>query len=376
VTHLDLTAAPVTSWPSLSTRPLTDPPPLALGRPLPPLPRLRLHNRVVRRIRQFLEREGYVEIPVPTLTPAIGSCEIVDSMFTVDYFGTLAFPRQTGQLYLEEFVARGMDAVYCEGQSLRKEWKVDARHLTEFKLIEIEKRDMSLAALCDLQERLLKEVALHLSADEIGGAHVTRLDWMARWEHPRLTYREAIDLLRRHGFALSFGDDLSAEAEAALVRYCGNLPVHVTHFPEAIKFFNMKLDRADPSVVECVDYILPYAGETFGGSVREPDPAILRGRLHRGTMYTHLMDRASEFARQQWAAGLTEGINPPDLAARHCAGIEAAFAGYLGLFEEGPVERAGFGLGVARLLQYVTGLESVKDAIVFPTDRATFGVMP
>jgi asparaginyl-tRNA synthetase len=371
---LDLLAVvPLLTWPALAKERGATPPPLAVGRPLPPLQRLRLHNCVVHRIRHFLEREGYVEIPVPTLTPATGSCEFVDSMFTVDYFGTLAFPRQTGQLYLEEFVARGMDAVYCEGQSLRKEGRVDGRHLTEFKLIEIEKRDMTLEALCDVQERLVKDVALHVSADEIGGAHVTRLDWMARWEHPRLTYREAIDLLRRHGFALSFGDPLDHEAEVALVRYCGNLPVHVTHFPESIKFFNMKLDRVDPSVVECVDYILPYAGETFGGSLREPDTGTLRRRLLGGSMYGHLMDRASEFAHQQWAAGLVEGESAPDLAARHCRGIEQAFASYLALFEEEPVERAGFGLGVARLLQFLTGLESVKDAVVFPMDRSGFG---
>ncbi len=109
---------------------VTDAPPVP-NCPPTLLARIEIHNHVVHRVRHFLREHGYVEIPVPELTPATGSCEVVDSMFSMDYFGTLAFPRQTGQLYLEEVVARGIDAVYCEGESLRKERKVDARHLTE-----------------------------------------------------------------------------------------------------------------------------------------------------------------------------------------------------------------------------------------------------
>jgi asparaginyl-tRNA synthetase len=304
-------------------------------------------------------------------------------MFSLDYFGSLAFPRQTGQLFLEDLVAQGWDAVYCEGESLRREHKVDSRHLTEFKLIEIEKRDLDLAGLCDLQEALVKDVAAQLHADQIGGRNVTRLDRMLALEHPRLTYREALRVLGRAGFSLSFGDDLDQAAEAALVRHGGDLPLHVTHYPESLKFFNMKIDRSDPEVVECVDYILPYAGETFGGSLREPDPGILRRRLVEGTMYGHLMNRAREFAQVRWAvegngvggdgAGGDAADGPEDLARRYQQRIADSFEHYVGLFADETVERAGFGLGVARLLQYFLGLESIKDACIFPLDRTSFG---
>lgn len=339
------------------------------------LARIAIHNRVVHRVRQHLQEEGYVEIPVPELTPATGSCEVVDSMFSMDYFGTLAFPRQTGQLYLEEVVARGVDAVYCEGESLRKERKVDARHLTEFKLIEIEKKDMSLEELCDFQEALLKDVVSVLTADEIGERNVERLAPLVDSDHPRITYREALVILNQRGFAISFGCDLGHREEAALVDYAGDLPVHITHFPEELKFFNMKIDRADPTVVECVDYILPLSGETFGGSLREPDVDILRRRLHTGTMYGHLMNRAAEFARLRRLADCDdcEEQTLEELTIRYQRGIEAAFEGYLTLFAEVPTERAGFGLGVARLLQFVMGQESIKDAVVFPMDRTRFG---
>ncbi|MFH1864545.1 MAG: amino acid--tRNA ligase-related protein [Candidatus Eisenbacteria bacterium] len=339
------------------------------------LARIAIHNRVVHRVRQHLQEEGYVEIPVPELTPATGSCEVVDSMFSMDYFGTLAFPRQTGQLYLEEVVARGVDAVYCEGESLRKERKVDARHLTEFKLIEIEKKDMSLEELCDFQEALLKDVVSVLTADEIGERNVERLAPLVDSDHPRITYREALVILNQRGFAIGFGCDLGHREEAALVDYAGDLPVHITHFPEELKFFNMKIDRADPTVVECVDYILPLSGETFGGSLREPDVDILRRRLHTGTMYGHLMNRAAEFARLRRLAHCedSEEQTLEELTIRYQRGIEAAFEGYLTLFAEVPTERAGFGLGVARLLQFVMDQESIKDAVVFPMDRTRFG---
>lgn len=343
-----------------------------LGVPLPLVERLRLHNHVVCAIRDFLQREGFIEVPVPELTPATGSCEVVDSMFTLDYFGALAFPRQTGQLYLEELVAAGIEAVFCEGESFRKEMRVDDRHFTEFKLIEIEKRDLTLEELCQFEERLVKDVASQVDADNVGGANITRLERMTMADHPRLTYREAVGILQRRGFAISFGDDLDQQAERALVYYCGNLPVHVTHFPAAIKFFNMKIDRRDPEVVECVDYILPFAGETFGGSLREPDTEILRRRLHTGTMYGHLMKRAGEFARLQ---ALAQPDGPPavEIAERCRGGIQQSFDRYLSLFEDHPVERAGFGLGVARLLQFYTGVDSIRDAVIFPMDRTRFG---
>jgi len=337
--------------------------------------RIEIHNRVVHRVRHFLQKNAYVEIPVPELTPATGSCEVVDSMFSMDYFGTLAFPRQTGQLYLEEVVARGIDAVYCEGESLRKERKVDARHLTEFKLIEIEKKDMSLEELCDFQEALLKDVVAALTANDIGEHNVERLATTVDSDHPRMTYREALAILNQRGFSISFGDDLGHSEEATLVDYAGDLPVHITHFPEELKFFNMKIERTDPTVVECVDYILPLSGETFGGSLREPDVDILRRRLHTGTMYGHLMNRAAEFARLQRLADPDGGGEQTleELTIRYQRGIEAAFESYLTLFAEIPTERAGFGLGVARLLQFVMGVESIKDAVVFPMDRTRFG---
>ena len=308
-----LSADPIATWPGLLRVSDAERPSPATGRPLPPLHRMRVHDRVVQRIRHFLEIEGFVEIPraVPALS------------------------EQTGPFFLEALVARGMDAVYREAKSRHGNGEGEGHDLAE--RIEIEKRDLGLDDLCGLQERLLKDVALHLSAEEIGGIHVTRLDWMARWEHPRVTYREAVALLRRHGFVLEFGDDLEQEAQAALVRYCGNLPVHVTHFPASAKPFHTKLDRRDPMLVESADYMLPHAGRTFGGLVKESEVAHVRQRLpHQG--------------------------------------LEPVVEKYLALLSDAPVRRGGFGLEVTRLLQFVMGVGSIEDAIVLPADAGCGGI--
>ncbi|MFO7654877.1 MAG: amino acid--tRNA ligase-related protein [Candidatus Krumholzibacteriia bacterium] len=347
----------------------------APGEPLPLRRRLGIHNQVVRALRGYLQDHGFVEVPVPQLTAATGSSEVVDSAFSLDDFGNLAFPRQTGQLFLEELVAGGLDRVYCEGESLRREWKQDERHLTEFKLVEVEARDLDLADLVALQEALLKHVLLQLDADLVGGRHVTRLERVVCSEHPRLTYREALTALNRRGWSMPFGEDLHRDAEAALVRYCGNLPVHVTHWPEQLEFFNARLHPADPTVVESVDYVLPHAGETCGGSVREADASTLERRLHESAMYRHLRRRAREFAQIRAAARAPGGRHRDvdELIADSQAGIDEAFGAYLARFAPRPVPRAGFGLGVARLLQFVMGLDSIKDAVVYPLDRTSLG---
>ncbi|MBE0566365.1 MAG: hypothetical protein IH621_10430 [Krumholzibacteria bacterium] len=348
----------------------------APGRPRPVARRLAIHNRVVRRIRRFLEDEGFNEVPVGALAPVGDACEAMDASFAVDHHGNLAFARQSGQQVLDRMLARGFPAVWCEGESLRREWKVDERHLSGFKLIEAERRDLDLDGLCALQERLLKAVALDLGADLLGGRHVTRLDRMLRPEHPRVTYREALAILNRRGFAMPFGEDLHRDAEAALCRWFGDVPFFITHLPAALKPFNARRDPADPAQSLSVEYVTPFAGETMDGAVREPDAAVMRAQLEESDHLRRLLERAAAFAAAQ--AAVARGKDRPDpdaLARRNRAAVRRAYADYLQECGRAPFDRGGFGLGVARLLQYLQGLDSIKDAVVNPTDRTTFAVV-
>jgi asparaginyl-tRNA synthetase len=111
----------------------------------------------------------------------------------------------------------------------------------------------------------------------------------------------------------------------------------VVRFPTAIKFFNMRIDPADPLTVLSADLILPTAGETVGAAVRESDYDALLRRLHESTMWDALRARGVDAAR--------------------------AFAPYLRLIETGATPpHAGYGLGLDRLLQYIIGVNDIRSA--------------
>jgi aspartyl/asparaginyl-tRNA synthetase len=343
----------------------------APGRPRPLARRLAIHNRVVRRIRQFLEEEQFNETPVPPVGPVTASAEETPTVFVLDHCGELAFASQSGQFQLDAMLARGFPAVWCESESLRREWQTDERHLTSFKLVEAERQNLTLGQLCDLMEKLLKTVAADLGADLLGGRHVTRLDRMLNLDHPRMTYREALAALNSRGWSIPFGGDLHRDAEATLIRYCGNQPCLVTHWPTEMKLFNVQTDPADAAVTLSVEYILPFAGETMDGAVHESDPEILEQRLQACRLFRQLGEQARDFARARVAIRSSNKNQPPatELAAHFQVGILKAFAHYVGLFAGKPTQRAGFGLGVGRLLQYLMGLQSIQDAVICPVDR-------
>ncbi|MCX7908460.1 MAG: hypothetical protein N2560_02960, partial [Ignavibacteria bacterium] len=117
----------------------------------------------------------------------------------------------------------------------------------------------------------------------------------------------------------------------------------VTHYPEAIKFFNMKLTRdCDPNfqTYDCVDVILKFSGESIGGSEREYDYDILRKRLFEGTMIKQL--KQLKVAHD----------NKPEE-------INLVFEEYLDLFKNNPVKRSGMGLGFGRVAQFIFGSDEI-----------------
>jgi asparaginyl-tRNA synthetase len=287
------------------------------GRPLPLARRLAVHNRVVRHIRNFMEERLFNEIPVPALNAATRTWEA------------------TGRYYLDSMIARGFPAVWCESECLPQEFESMNLRLAGFKRMEAEMVNLELDELCDLMETLLKSVAADLSADLLGGRQVTRLNHMIKNAHPRLTYREALEILNGRGWDLRFGQDLSWKAESSLCRYYGNMPVLITHFPAELRFFTSRLNAEDPTVTDTVDYILPYCGEAMDGAVRETDPQTMR-----------------------------EALGGIDLD-------QSGFNVYLKLFEKRQLHRAGFGLGLTPLLQYLMGVEKISDAVIHPLDRAS-----
>ena len=235
----------------------------APGRPRPLARRLAIHNHVVRSIRGFFEERGFHEIPVTAMAD---------------------HPART---QLDGMLLSGFPNVWCESEILPIGGRREPRHLRGFKLMEAAGRDLSLDDLTDLQEDLLKAVAFNLGADLLGGRDVTRLDRMLHVSHPRIKYKQALEILGSRGWSIPFGEELHAEAEATLTRFCGNLPFMVTHLP---------VDQADPSNEDVgvnVAYILPYSGITMEGSVLPGDPPRAGFNLGLGHLLQYLMGLGS-----------------------------------------------------------------------------------
>jgi asparaginyl-tRNA synthetase len=317
---------------------------------------VKLQSYVLDSVRDFFRSEGVVENVFPCLTRGTGACENTSTVFKVEFDNPI-FLAQTKQLDMEAAIVNsGIPAQYVMGASFRKEPRAgDGRHLSEFTLIEFEAMNMDLGGLCAFQERMLSHVLTDClkAPTELQGVVGKHLqNCLARQkEWPVVTYDEVIGSLNSKGVSINWGDDLRSSEEQFICFMYDMLPVQVTHFPERIKFFNMMLDRdgngdvekakapvGDKQTVACVDLLLPYSGETFGGSEREYDYDILRKRLYDSTMLMQL---------------------------ESMGGTRNAFDDYLDLFKAKEYRRSGFGLGFGRLLQFIMGVSSINETLTY-----------
>ncbi|MGA2298600.1 MAG: amino acid--tRNA ligase-related protein, partial [FCB group bacterium] len=257
---------------------------------------------------------------------------------------------QTVQLHLErDIIKNGLPRMFSTNRSFRrdnKHWTLDGRHLNDFELLETEALDTDLEWLLkhcsDMLEYIFKNV---LSVSSKYGLLTPQQHHQLYLFYEKgfkiIHYTEAVEILK-HQYNLEWGDDLSSDYEQYLVNHFDQ-NIMVTHYPEKIKFFNMKLVRDDPKdkqTCECVDVILKHSGESIGGSVREYDFDILKKRLMEGTMIGQLRQLKSQHD------GKPEGV-------------DKMFDDYLDLFKNNPVERSGMGMGFGRVLQFIYGSNEI-----------------
>lgn len=292
---------------------------------------LRVRASLIRAIRDYFDSRGFTMVDAPIFTPA--ACEGTTTLFEVDYFGEKAFLTQSGQLYMEA-AAMALGRVYCFGPTFRAEKSKTRRHLTEFWMIEPEVAFMDLAGDMDLAEDFLCEVVARVRRER--EAELRSLDRdlskleAVRKPFPRLSYDEALELLRAAGKEVPWGEDFGADEETVLSERFDR-PLMIHRYPAQCKAFYMKHDPARPDVALCVDVIAPEGvGEVIGGGQREDDLATLEARIA--------------------AHGLPR----------------EAFGWYLDLRRYGSVPHAGFGLGLERTLAWICGLHHVRETIPFP----------
>jgi asparaginyl-tRNA synthetase len=290
-----------------------------------------VRNEIEQAIHDFFYERGFLRVDTPILTAAIGERS---GLFDTDYFDEgKAYLAQTGQLY-GEAAAAAFGRIYTFGPTFRAEKSKTRRHLTEFWMIEPEVAWNDSVDNIRLQEEFVSYIVgrvLERRGAELKelGRDRSRLETVVA-PFPRIDYSEAVEILRRKGSALEWGEDLGAEDEALLVAD-HDRPVFVVNYPREAKAFYMKENPADPRTVLCDDCLAPEGyGEIIGGSQREDDHDKLLARIRE------------------------EGLDP------------AAYDWYLDLRRYGTFVHSGFGLGLERTVAWICGLAHIREASAFP----------
>ncbi len=292
---------------------------------------LRIRHELVRSARSYFDEQGFTSIEAPVLTPT--SCEGATTLFQVGYFDRWAYLTQSGQLY-GEAAAMALGKIYVHGPTFRAEKSKTRRHLTEFWMIEPE------VAFCELNGAI--ELAEGLTCRIVGDVISNCQDQLKIIERdvatlekitppfPRITYSEAVEILKGKGMEIKWGDDLGADEETAVSNEFEK-PVFVTHYPSEIKAFYMKRDPDDDKLALAADLLAPEGyGEIIGGGQREDSLTELEKRIDE-----HGLDREP----LEW---------------------------YLDLRRYGSVPHSGFGMGIERALTWICGIHHVRETIPFP----------
>ncbi|AFS70732.1 Asparaginyl-tRNA synthetase [Exiguobacterium antarcticum B7] len=292
-----------------------------------------VRNELIRATYEFFNQEGFIKVDPPILT---GSApEGTTELFHTKYFDEDAYLSQSGQLYMEA-AAMALGKVFSFGPTFRAEKSKTRRHLIEFWMMEPEMafydHEMNLEVQENYVTHLVQSALNNCRAElDLLGRDLTVLESIQA-PFPRVTYTEAIEMLKEQGFDdIEFGDDFGAPHETAIANTFAR-PVFITHWPKDIKPFYMKEDPENPGFVLCDDLIAPEGyGEIVGGSQREEDYEKLR-------------------------AGMKE----------HDLDETGAYKWYLETRQYGSVPHSGFGLGLERTVAWITGVEHVRETIPFP----------
>ncbi len=291
---------------------------------------LRIRNTIKNSIREFLNKEGFIEFDSPILTPS--ACEGTTTLFEIDYFGDKMYLSQSGQLYVEAG-ALAFNKVYCFGPTFRAEKSKTRRHLMEFWMVEPEIAFATLEDIIYLAQNMISYVVSKVLEDNLYELLILERD-ISKLENIRppfyrITYKEAVELLNSKGVNFEFGQDFGAPEET-VISESFDKPVIITNYPKSIKPFYMKLDDSKEFVLN-MDILAPEGyGEIVGGSQREDD-------------YETLLKRMQE-----------ENIPIKD------------YQWYLDLRKYGTVKHAGFGLGIERTVAWICKLDHVRQTIPFP----------
>ncbi len=300
---------------------------------------LRIRANIIRSIREFFDSRGFVLFDAPILTPS--ACEGTTTLFETQYFDQKAYLTQSGQLYAEAG-AMALGKVYTFGPTFRAEKSKTRRHLMEFWMIEPEVAFAELKDVVELAEDLVEFIVSSVLERNRKELDVLERDIKplekVKKPFPKITYTEAIKILKEKGVSIEWGDELGGDEET-MVSESFDQPVVITHYPSKIKAFYMQPDPTNPELALCMDMIAPEGyGEIIGGSQRIHDLNLLLKRIEE--------------------AGLPR----------------ENYEWYIDLRRYGTVPHSGFGLGLERTVSWICKLSHVREAIPFP--RMLYKIYP
>ncbi len=324
----------------------------------------RVRNAICTAIHEFFQSRGFIYIHTPIITTS--DCEGAGELFRVttldandasgdpggkvdysqDFFGRSTYLTVSGQLEAETY-ACSLSNVYTFGPTFRAENSNTPRHLAEFWMVEPEMAFCDLQDDADLAEEFLKflfttvldrcEEDMKFFNERIDKTVIDTLTHITESAFERVGYTEAIAILekadRSWEFPVEWGSDLQTEHERYLTEETFSKPVIITDFPADIKPFYMRFNDAgdgDRRTVAAMDVLVPKIGEIIGGAQREERLDVLEDRIR------------------------VKGMNAED------------YWWYVDLRRYGTVPHAGFGLGLERTIQFVTGMSNIRDVIPFP----------
>lgn len=320
----------------------------------------RVRSLIAYAIHKFFQEKGFVYAHTPIITGS--DCEGAGEMFRVttldlnnlpknedgsvdfskDFFGKETNLTVSGQLSAETF-AMAFRNVYTFGPTFRAENSNTARHAAEFWMIEPEMAFADLQDNMEMAEEMLKYIiqyVLEQAPEEMAFFNsfvdkglLERLDNILNNDFGRVTYTEAVELLKKSGKAFEYpvewGIDLQTEHERYLTEEIFKKPVFVTDYPKDIKAFYMRMND-DNKTVAAMDLLVPGIGEIIGGSQREERLDVLEAR----------MDELGLAKEDYWW--------------------------YLDLRKYGGTRHAGYGLGFERAVMYLTGMSNIRDVLPYP----------
>lgn len=324
---------------------------------------LRVRSVVSAAIHEYFQSHHYVYIHTPIITAS--DCEGAGEMFRVttvgfnkdikteeeydaaDFFRRRAALSVSGQLE-GEVAAMALGKIYTFGPSFRAEKSNTQRHVAEFWHVEPEVAFAELPDIIEMAEDMIKYVinaVLDRCPDEMQffdkhfeNGLIEKLKNVASHDFAVMTYTEAIEILKKNAdrfqTPVEWGDDLMTEHERFISEEICKKPVFLTNYPKEIKSFYMK-QNPDGKTVAATDLLVPGVGEIIGCSEREAD-----------------LDKLLE--------------------AMNIRGMKLSeYGDYISLRKYGSVPHSGFGLGLERIIMYVTGIQNIRDVILYPRTVGT-----